>query len=418
MPKRKSILNAALKALLAGLKTSAWVKIPATFISEIASLPKDKRESLDTASAEKFDELLTQTGLSTTNAALAAVGTEQIKVLVANLTQLSQEKLEALATLTQEEYKEILNELHTILDNTEKIKSDNENHDRQTQEKLNEILKRLDPGIPKEIRLAVENIFMDILKEEDIPQWQWPEKLQAITQRHQDLLEKWQSVQSGDPAVDKLRNQARRTIQLGNYHKADKELQDAIEIDRKAIQSQQERLDNRKLSMSQSLAARADIAETKLDYKKAIDLYKQALDILPQNQQTVECVYMNNLGSLYHTVADYKEADPLMQRALKIDEASLGKDHPNVAIRLNNLAQLYQATNRLKEAEPLMERHLVIFLQFTRRTGHPHPHLQDAINNYSALLMEMGHSQAQVAARLNRLAPEMFESPANQVKEQ
>ena len=81
MAKRKSILNAALKALLAGVQTSAWIKIPATFISEIASLPEDKRNALNAASPEKFAELLTQAELSTTNAALAAVGTEQIKAL-------------------------------------------------------------------------------------------------------------------------------------------------------------------------------------------------------------------------------------------------------------------------------------------------------------------------------------------------
>ena len=49
-----------------------------------------------------------------------------------------------------------------------------------------------------------------------------------------------------------------------------------------------------------------------------------------------------------------------MKRALTIDEASYGKDHPNVATDLNNLAQLYQATNRLTEAEPLMKRALTI----------------------------------------------------------
>ena len=49
-----------------------------------------------------------------------------------------------------------------------------------------------------------------------------------------------------------------------------------------------------------------------------------------------------------------------MRRALAIDEASFGNDHPNVAIRLNNLAQLLQATNRLGEAEPLMRRALAI----------------------------------------------------------
>jgi tetratricopeptide (TPR) repeat protein len=127
---------------------------------------------------------------------------------------------------------------------------------------------------------------------------------------------------------------------------------------------------------------------------------------------------LNNLAQLYQATNRLKEAEPLMQRTLKIDEASFGKDHPNVAIDLNNLAQLYQDTNRLKEAEPLTERTLVIFLQFTRRTGHPHPHLQDAIENYRRLLMQMGHSEDEVAARLKRLAPEMFESTDNQVKEE
>ncbi|MFN7999618.1 MAG: tetratricopeptide repeat protein [Acidobacteriota bacterium] len=37
-----------------------------------------------------------------------------------------------------------------------------------------------------------------------------------------------------------------------------------------------------------------------------------------------------------------------------------GADHPNVATDLNNLAQLLQDTNRLAEAEPLMRRALKI----------------------------------------------------------
>ena len=54
------------------------------------------------------------------------------------------------------------------------------------------------------------------------------------------------------------------------------------------------------------------------------------------------------------------EAEPLIRRALAIDEASYGPDHPDVASDLNNLAQLLQATNRLGEAEPLIRRALAI----------------------------------------------------------
>jgi tetratricopeptide (TPR) repeat protein len=69
------------------------------------------------------------------------------------------------------------------------------------------------------------------------------------------------------------------------------------------------------------------------------------------------------------------EAEPLMRRALAIDEKSYGPDHPNVAIRLNNLASMLQATNRLAEAEPLMRRALEID---EKSYGSDHPMLRFA----------------------------------------
>ncbi|HSA85636.1 MAG TPA: tetratricopeptide repeat protein, partial [Nitrospira sp.] len=65
---------------------------------------------------------------------------------------------------------------------------------------------------------------------------------------------------------------------------------------------------------------------------------------------------MNQLGLLLLTKASHKEAEPLMRRALAIDEASYGPEHPRVAGVLNNLTLLLQAMNRLVEAEPLMRR--------------------------------------------------------------
>jgi hypothetical protein len=51
---------------------------------------------------------------------------------------------------------------------------------------------------------------------------------------------------------------------------------------------------------------------------------------------------------------------------------------------------------------------LEIFLKFTRSTGHPHPHLQAAVNNYAGLLQAMGRSEREIRATLRRLAPEFF----------
>jgi len=115
-------------------------------------------------------------------------------------------------------------------------------------------------------------------------------------------------------------------------------------------------------------------------------------------------IRLNTLAQLLQNTNRPKEAEPLMRRVLAIFRKSLGEDHPNVATALNNLARLLQATNRLAEAEPLMRSMLEILLQFTRVAGHPHPHLQSAIWNYSGLLSQMGRSEAEVSAQLKTLA--------------
>ncbi len=145
---------------------------------------------------------------------------------------------------------------------------------------------------------------------------------------------------------------------------------------------------------------------------KAEPLYKCALEIdeasLGKDHPNV-ARDLNNLAQLYQDTNRLKEAEPLMERALEIDEKAFGEDHPNVATDLSNLAILYYKTNRLKEAEPLMKYALKIYIQFTRRTGHEHPHLHNAINNYGNLLIEMGCSKDEVTTRLKRMGLEMIE---------
>ena len=105
---------------------------------------------------------------------------------------------------------------------------------------------------------------------------------------------------------------------------------------------------------------------------------------------------LNQVGLLYLNNADYTVAEPLMLKALLIDETIYGQEHPNVAIRLNNLAQLLHATNRLSEAEPLMRRALLID---ETSYGQDHPNVAIRLNNLAILL--------QVTNRLSEAEPLM-----------
>ena len=92
---------------------------------------------------------------------------------------------------------------------------------------------------------------------------------------------------------------------------------------------------------------------------------------------------MNQLGLLLWRQGRHQEAEPLLRRALTLDESLLGLDHTQVAVRLNNLAQLFQDTDRLGEAEILMQRALEIW---ERTRGPWHPHVATALNNLAQLL--------------------------------
>ena len=94
-------------------------------------------------------------------------------------------------------------------------------------------------------------------------------------------------------------------------------------------------------------------------------------------------IHLNNLAQLLKDTNRLGEAEPLMRRALAIGEASYGAEHPRMALRLNNLAQLLQATNRLEEAEPLMRRALAIA---EAGYGTEHPYVANCLNNLTTLL--------------------------------
>lgn len=83
-------------------------------------------------------------------------------------------------------------------------------------------------------------------------------------------------------------------------------------------------------------------------YRVAADTFRKAITLRGEEPELLSW-----LGITFLALAEWVEAEPLMRRALAIDEKSVGPDHPDVARDLNNLAQLLQATNRIAEAEPL-----------------------------------------------------------------
>ena len=79
-----------------------------------------------------------------------------------------------------------------------------------------------------------------------------------------------------------------------------------------------------------SLALQAEYVTSLLWYRRGRDLCEQRLG--PKHPQTAAS--LNNLALLLKATNRLAEAEPLMKRALAIDKASYGPDHPEVAAGL------------------------------------------------------------------------------------
>jgi tetratricopeptide (TPR) repeat protein len=142
------------------------------------------------------------------------------------------------------------------------------------------------------------------------------------------------------------------------------------------------------------LAAKALHAEAEPLMRRALAIDEKSLG--PDHPNVA--IRVNNLASLLQDTNRLAEAEPLMRRALVIDEKSFGPDHPSVAIDLNNLALLLQATNRLAEAEPLMRRAVAMAVMSTIQTGYRHPRLDSRLAAYKDLLAGLAKSQKEIDA--------------------
>jgi tetratricopeptide (TPR) repeat protein len=144
---------------------------------------------------------------------------------------------------------------------------------------------------------------------------------------------------------------------------------------------------------------------------EAEPLMRRALGIDEKNfgfEHIAVAAALNNLAGLLESTNRRSEAEPLYRRALEIDEKSLGPESVKVARDLNNLAYLLKGINRLSEAEPMYSRSMRILLKSTQATGHEHPQLKSACDNYEGLLMQMGQSREHIHTTMLAIVHEYF----------
>ena len=139
---------------------------------------------------------------------------------------------------------------------------------------------------------------------------------------------------------------------------------------------------------------------------EAEELLRRALSIIEKNfglEHPKAASVLNELAQICNNNDSCVQAAQMLRRVVAINEKTYGREHPNVAIGLSNLSdcllrniQSSRTINNgslILDAERLARRSLLIFLKFTRTTGHEHPELQKVFNKYMPFLVSLSKSQ-------------------------
>ncbi len=108
--------------------------------------------------------------------------------------------------------------------------------------------------------------------------------------------------------------------------------------------------------------------------------------VLAENMQFVEAATLLNQGGYYLSERGrYREAEPLLRRAVSMYERLVGFHHPATARSMNNLAMLYEDMGRYEKAGPLYTQILALR---RRLLGEEHSETSQSLNNLATFYMK------------------------------
>ncbi|MDM8556859.1 tetratricopeptide repeat protein [Desulfococcaceae bacterium HSG7] len=250
-----------------------------------------------------------------------------------------------------------------------------------SEEKFQKLSKKL--GITK----AALKSFFKILEQKHVSPKDIVSELRKISQFYKELHQNLADFQSNDPIIAKLQQNAKRALEDGDFELADKLINQAKEKEIRAARQLIEIANKRLLSAAASAAANGDLKNTQLDYKGAAAYFREAVDLVPKENETLLAEYLKKQGDALYYAGKYTQAEASLKRSMKIRERVLGSRHPDFAAYLNNLAELYRTQGRYEAAEPLYKRSLAIMENVL---GKEHPSLATTINNLAGLYEAQG----------------------------
>ncbi|WP_339136400.1 MAG: tetratricopeptide repeat protein [Candidatus Electrothrix sp. GW3-4] len=200
--------------------------------------------------------------------------------------------------------------------------------------------------------------FLGTLLEREVPRDQWDSKLREIAGQYRELLARLETVQSEDPQVQRLKDEARQAIETGDYAEAEDLLNQAEALDVQAIEQMEKTARKRRISAAATNADQARLQRIQLRYARAAEYWQKAAALLPGDQKKERAYYLNAASNDFYRIAKYKEALALWEQSFALYR-EIG-DKAGEGTTLSNIGALHHAKGDYTTALTYLERSLTI----------------------------------------------------------
>ena len=160
------------------------------------------------------------------------------------------------------------------------------------------------------------SVFFHILNEEKVPDEKLAETLMTIAERHKALLAQVRDLQSDDPEVRALREQATAAITAGRYDDAEAALARAESLPLEAAHRLQAAADRQLSGAAAIRAERGQLALTRLRYRDAAGHFAAAAATLPPGHDDQRLAYLDREADSLYRQGDEVGDNPALLAAI------------------------------------------------------------------------------------------------------
>ncbi|NVK17087.1 MAG: tetratricopeptide repeat protein [Methylocystaceae bacterium] len=127
------------------------------------------------------------------------------------------------------------------------------------------------------------------------------------------------------------------------------------------------------------------LSQTIMVHEKAVSLFEKELEA----DHPYMLMTLNNMANYYRRAKMYDQAEELFLRVIKYGEAKLSPEHSNLGVWYNNIAMTYSGNNKPKKAEEFFRKSLILFENIL---GKESAYTKSTANNFMRFLFQYDRS--------------------------